>query len=330
MAKRAIRVKFTGYKGDWGGAPHYDKMREILARNYNLIECDDPDYLFFGGLNHDHYEYDCIKIAQIAENFVPDFNAFDYAVAMNELSFGDRYLRIPHFAYYPEFRELHDRRFPSDAELLGRGFCSYVVSNGGRSNPLREEFFRRLSRYKTVASGGKFMNNVGGPVPDKLAFCAKYKFNIAFENSAIPGYTTEKIMQPLTVNSIPIYFGNPSVEADFNPSCMVRVKDANDVERAVEEIIRLDTNDALYLERCKATPLVHSEPDYYDRQLEEFLRHIIDAPLDEAKRVSRFGYQRDLVNQMRHMVRINKAMRRMHVYQVVDFVRKVKGALSRG
>ena len=35
----------------------------------------------------------------------------------------------------------------------------------------------------------------------------KYKFNICFENSSTPGYVTEKIIQSMYVNSIPIYWG---------------------------------------------------------------------------------------------------------------------------
>ena len=60
------------------------------------------------------------------------------------------------------------------------------------------------------------LNNVGGPVADKLAFISEYKFVIAFENSSYPGYTTEKILDPFLVCSIPVYWGNPLIENDFN------------------------------------------------------------------------------------------------------------------
>lgn len=83
----------------------------------------------------------------------------------------------------------------SDQELLNRKFCSFVVSNSQFSDPLRKRFFERLCKYKKVDSGGRYLNNIGGPVRDKLAFCRGYKFNIAFENSSVDGYTTEKIME---------------------------------------------------------------------------------------------------------------------------------------
>ena len=73
-----------------------------------------------------------------------------------------------------------------------------------------------MSSKEKVDSGGKFLNNVGGPVTDKLSFIKDYKFVISFENSSYPGYTTEKILEPMLVNSIPVYWGNPLVYNDFN------------------------------------------------------------------------------------------------------------------
>ena len=60
-------------------------------------------------------------------------------------------------------------------------------------------FFQRLSRRKRVDSGGRAFNNIGGPIPAgspaKLDFLRAYKFNLAFENASLPGYTTEKIVE---------------------------------------------------------------------------------------------------------------------------------------
>ena len=63
-----------------------------------------------------------------------------------------------------------------------------------RIQPLfhRTRIFDLLSAYKPVASGGKWRNNVGGPMADKIAFQSKYRFVIAFENSSTSGYLTEK------------------------------------------------------------------------------------------------------------------------------------------
>ena len=74
-------------------------------------------------------------------------------------------------------------------------FCNYVVSNYG-ANPMREQMFETLSRYKRVESGGRSRNNQpdGKPVADKLAFQQQCRFSLAFENAQTIGYCTEKIL----------------------------------------------------------------------------------------------------------------------------------------
>jgi alpha(1,3/1,4) fucosyltransferase len=92
---------------------------------------------------------------------------------------------------------------------LKRNFCNFVASNG--NCPERNQFVEKLSKYKKVDCGGKWMNNIGYNVSDKRKFQSTYKFSIAFENDAYrkgyEWYITEKIMEPMTVNSIPIYKG---------------------------------------------------------------------------------------------------------------------------
>lgn len=267
-----------------------------LSEEYDFEIVEDPDYLICGGLGCHHLRYDAIKILQNGENVVADFNNYDYAFGSDDLTFGDRYVRIPLFGTDSNYLSLRNRQFPTDDELLNRKFCSFVVSNGG-GDPIRMKFFERLCRYKRVDSGGRYLNNIGGPVRDKLDFCRKYKFNIAFENSSVPGYTTEKLMQPLAVASVPIYYGNPVVGYDFTPDCMVSVKGDDDIERAVDEIIRLDTDDEAYLKKVRAPCLAHRDPEYYLKLKKNFYRHIFDQPISVARRLNTYGYQ---ATQRRH------------------------------
>ena len=266
------------------------ELYRLLSDRYDFRVVDAPDYLIDLGLGYHHLSYDCIKIFMSSENQVPNFNYFDYAVGFDDLTFGDRYVRIPFYATYKEYKMLFGREHPDDRELLDRKFCSFVVSNSW-GDPIRKRFFERLSRYKRVDSGGHWMNNVGGPVADKLDFCRGYKFNIAFENSIALGYTTEKIVQAYAANSVPIYYGNPNVGHDFNGQSMVYVKDEDDIERAVEEIVRLDNDDAAYLSKCRAPCLMQPSADYFDQLKIEFFAHIFDQRLDRARRVADYGYQ---------------------------------------
>lgn len=169
-----------------------------------------------------------------------------------------------------------------------------------QTNPLRERFFRRLSEYKRVDSGGRYLNNIGGPVPDKLAFLADYKFTIAFENSQVSGYATEKVIDPMRVASMPIYCGDPSIGVDFNTHAMVVIQDEAGVEAAIDEIVRLDNDDEAYLAKL-AKPWFTSPdvPQVYAERLCRFFDGIFSQPLEQAHRTTLYGaagtYQRDLL-----------------------------------
>lgn len=304
-----------------------DFIYKWLKGRYEVEITGEPDYLICSLTNHADLDYDCIKIIRSIENVVPDFNRYDYVMAFDYLTFRDRYLRLPLFATYEAYELLKEReaRMPSDDELLKRKFCSFVVSNAG-ADPMREKFFRELSKYKKVDSGGRFLNNVGGPCANKLEFCRDYKFNIAIENSVNPGYVTEKIMEPLAVNSVPIYYGDPYVENDFTPECMVRIKGAEDIERAIEEIIALDKDDEAYLKKVKA-PCLKKPWNFYNTELDAFLSNIFNQELSSAKRLSEFGHQRHMRASLRKYIHLGEAFRRVFwvpIWQTRLFFKGIK------
>jgi hypothetical protein len=231
-----------------------------------------------------------IKIYFTGENDVPDFNFCDYAIGFHHISFEDRYLRFPLYLLYDEYKELAKDKIVDD-NLAKRKFCNFVYSNANHSDPLREEFFHALSKYKKIDSGGRLLNNIGAPVEDKLQFIKDYKFTIAFENSSVSGYTTEKIMQPMTVRSMPIYWGNENVSKDFNEKSFINISSFDSIDKAIEEIIRLDNDDEAYLTKL-------SEPWQTDAQraanheaeLLAFLSNIFEQPKEKAKRTTVYGF----------------------------------------
>ncbi|EIA10421.1 alpha (1,3)-fucosyltransferase [Flavobacterium frigoris PS1] len=113
------------------------------------------------------------------------------------------------------------------------------------SNPKaikRIEFFNTLSKIKRVDSGGAVLNNVGGRVKDKMEFINDYKFVISFENESQDGYTTEKILEPIFKDCIPIYWGNKWVHEDFNPARFINYHDFNSEEELIQKLIEIDQN----------------------------------------------------------------------------------------
>ena len=288
MSRKIVKLKFVDVYP--GFVPEASALYKAIAQSFDIRLCDDPDYIITQPYGHGHLKYNCIKILFTGENMTPDFNLYDYAIGFDYLSFDDRYVRVPLWAIRQNFRDFHTDKCPADDELLNRSFCSFVVSNGA-GNPLRTKFFSELSKYKKVDSGGCHLNNVGGPVKDKLSFISRYKFNIAFENSAYPGYTTEKIIEPFLTHTVPIYWGDPLVERDFNPQSFICLKSEDDIEKAIEEIIRLDKDEAAYLEMCKMPCLVNPDRDFYWNKMVCFLSNIFEQPLEKARRLAQHGYQ---------------------------------------
>ncbi len=286
---KKIHVKFVDYFNSTKVENTF--IYKILAKHYDVVLSDTPDYLICSVANDEHLKYtNCIKIFWTGENQVPDFNLYDYAIGFHYISFDDRYLRLPlYYLYVNDFELMRQKHQFTQADLDAKeGFCSFVVSNNHASG-LRTAFYNQLSKYKPIASGGRYMNNIGGAVADKLEFCKKYKFALAFENSQTPGYTTEKLVQAFAAQAIPIYWGDPCVVSAFNPNAFINCNNYASLDAVIEEIKRLDTDDEAYL-RMLQTPALLDANDTIERAIQEvetFLLHIIEQPKEQAIRCDR-------------------------------------------
>ncbi len=256
----------------------------LLKERYIVEESSKPDYVFYSVRGYEHLYYDCIRIFYTGECYTPNFNECDYGIAFDHLQFGDRYIRLPlyNFLHYKNNYQQLRNRIPFTKEELTRkkGFCNFVVSNCFAYD-LRSSFFDLLSKYKKVDSGGRFRNNIGYLVADKLAFQNNYKFSIAFENCSYAGYATEKIVDAFAARTIPIYYGDPDIVKDFNPKAFVNAHDYSSFEEVVERVKEIDNNDELYLSMMNE-PIINSTVDMGD--LREFLFAIFDQPLEKAGR----------------------------------------------
>ena len=276
----------------WNGFNPDDYIiNKLMSKYFDIDETDAPDYVIGSVYSKEALKYDCIRILYTGENFCPDFNLYDYAIGFENLSYGDRYIYVPNYIMNPKYSldvekmmVKHIRREPSEKNE----FCSFVVSNGD-ADCIREDFFKALSKYKKVNSGGRYMNNIGLPngVPDKYEFQKKHKFSICFENSSHPGYITEKLIQGFSAGTVPIYFGATDIANIFNEDAMVIVKDKNDINRAIQEIIRIDNDDNLY-ERMINTPALKNQGyvKNIEHNLEKFLINIFSQPKELAFRRS--------------------------------------------
>lgn len=291
MKKKTVKIKFVDFWGHWNQENNF--LINCLKKKYDVEISDNPDYIFFSNFNSkfDHMKYNhCVKIFYTQENLCPDFNYADYAIGFDNIQFEDRYLKYPIY-YIPErYQEkwelMTEKHKNITNKLYEREFCSFVVSNRD-ADPMRENFFRLLCQYKKVDSGGRYLNNLehSKGVKDKLEFEKKHKFSLCFENSSHPGYVTEKIIEAFAAKTIPIYWGDPDIEKIFNPNSFINLNHFSSLEEAVDKIKELDNNKQKYLDYLKE-PALMIEDNWKEKQkdLEEFLYHIFDQPLEQAKR----------------------------------------------
>lgn len=296
---KQLDIWFTDFNPDMPleKCPEYNFLKKLFTLNLNP---DNPDFVIASVFGTGHLKYDrSVKILISGENVSPDFNMFDYAVTSDPLTFGDRHLRVPYWALRNLNMESYEsvRRPVADKDPFQRKFCNFVYSNSSNycAMPARNELFNTLSRYRHIDSGGSCLNNMGGvKVADKMDFISHYKFTIACENSIKPGYSTEKIIEPLIANSIPIYYGDPEIASELNPKAFINVAEFPSAESLLEHIRKIDTDRDLYLDML-SQPIFNTDRnliDEYTAAYRAYLLHILNRPPQQALRRCRYGWSK--------------------------------------
>ncbi|XP_060071742.1 alpha-(1,3)-fucosyltransferase 11-like [Ylistrum balloti] len=133
----------------------------------------------------------------------------------------------------------------------------YVQSHPGVPSD-RDSYVEELMKYIHVDSYGTCLHNKDLPEHlrdpaqnfenfEFLDFISVYKFHLAFENAVCKDYMTEKLMRPLHVGSIPIYYGSPFAQEWMpNNSTAIMVSDFKSPKELAEFIDYLDNNDDEY------------------------------------------------------------------------------------
>jgi len=280
-----VRIDFCDF---W---PGFNKVNNFfyntLRERFDVEICDSPDFLIYADPGqHVHRVHNCVKIYFGLETFLPDWSECDYALTCHYLD-DPRHLRLPYYVLGVNPIKLVKGDENWEALLAAKKkFCAFVVSN---IHPVktkkRIEFFQRLTKVKKVDSAGTALNNVGFVLPpgadQKQRFLKEYKFNIAFENSAVPGYTTEKIVDAMLARCLPIYWGDPKIGGAFNTKSFLNYADFPSEEALIEKILELDRDDAKYLEYLRQPYFHNNAPNAeFDRgRILDFFEKIFSAKI---------------------------------------------------
>lgn len=272
---KTINIDFIDF---WEGFKKKDNFfYGLLSEKYNVVISNTPELIIYSCFGEEYLKYSCKRIFYTGENIRPDFTACDFAFTFDYTNH-KRHFRLPLYYLYMEQHKMSEKfsQKVSENELKNiwqkkDKFCCMVVSSP--KSKFRLDFYKKLNKLRRIDSGGKIYNNVGGRVENKIEFIKNYKFVIAFENSSFPGYTTEKILEPFFVDSIPIYWGNKFIERDFNPKRFLNYRDFNSVQDLYTRLLEIDKNPKLALEILKE-PIFSKDKISYSEEKKKVLNYI--------------------------------------------------------
>lgn len=267
----------------------------------------DPEYLFVGEHLYVHadrmrkfLELDDgrrVSVWHNGEAVFPDMNLFDYAFVFDrEAALGDRLCRIPTVSRFDSAESFGAREAVDPGAELRRktGFCNFIYSNP-KAHPRRDQLFHLLNAYRPVDALGPHLNNRANATTRLDAdWKAKsvvekrpYKFSIASEIARYDGYVSEKIATSFRAHTVPVYWGDPGVVADYNPEAFINANGLSDAE-LVEAVRRVDEDDALWMKMVAApvqTPAQTAQDAADLARVKAFSARLFDGrPLTEKKR----------------------------------------------
>ncbi len=191
-----------------------------------------------------------------------------------------------------------------------RKFCAFVATNPRCQN--RNTAFHVLNEWRGVDAGGRlFCNLPQGPVPAglgggggelaKVDFYRDYKYVIAFENEAAPGYTTEKLFHAKVAGCVPIYWGDKFVDRDFDAKGFLNantVQTAEDLRALVE---RLEADPEGWQRMAAVPALSEYKRHWCERIMEEIAKKTVKRVLGRDIQFSKTAWDSAETFHSRHM-----------------------------
>lgn len=267
---------------NWWDNSNTNVITDILSKHFNIIYDDkNPDliiYSCFKGFNQNtSIIKDIPSLFIMGENrFIPEIpTGIHYSITFEPTQGNNLQAGFPLFFNSNTINKdidklLNERQLNN---FSNKKFACAVISNNWSSKiNFRINLVNIITKYKDIDYGGKWRNNVGGPVKDKIEFLNNYKFNICCENSQRDMYITEKILDAYLGNTVPIYAGG-NAETIFNPDSFINLNGKAEDE-IIEIIKEINENDELYKKMYNATILLYE--NYFKKKYEEIEQFLVN------------------------------------------------------
>lgn len=249
-------------------------------------------YLSIEPHNYNNMIYDLLidtKICKEYDNFEILSKPETYKIIKKEkINKKKKFIYFPHYSLsflsrksnnVNDLIKKYDIKELNNIYNMKKNFCAMICTEG---SDIKRKLYNKLSKYRKVHSMGKFLNNFKEyTLKDRFSYdengrelfydnCVdiykKYKFVLCIENEYNKNnrkhYITEKIINVMLANSIPIYKGSKNIADHFNENSFINIDNYDNYDDLLTYIKKLDKNKKLYIEKlnepwCKNNLLNH-------------------------------------------------------------------------
>jgi len=267
---------WTGF--DWNDNFIYHTLSteynvEINQENPDIVICNNTNYSPDNGVT-DRYRGKAKIIHWHCESFdttgLPDYNKCDYSISSCKHEH-EKNVRIPLWSFYiqwfesqPQYNPVRNQAYLVSLEQIEKKypphkkpkFCCLLTNNG---NGFKSEGYPPFLEWSqkqglVTESRGKAFRNMP-PIGDngfnelsKMQYVKDFKFNLAYDNSDNRGWITEKMIHPMVVGTIPIYWGAVDVAEEFNKHAFLDIRDFENLDALHDRVLQIHNDDSLFFE----------------------------------------------------------------------------------
>lgn len=126
-----------------------------------------------------------------------------------------------------------------DTDLTKRSMCSLIASSKKKQagHKLRHDMVRWIRNTNKPVD---IMGRGYTPFERKSDGLAPYRYSVVIENVREPNYFSEKLVDAVLCDTVPIYWGCPNIADLFDTSGMVLCESMSDLQRAIEAMSEED------------------------------------------------------------------------------------------
>ncbi len=307
MGNEALGIYFCGPLKCWGQKSfETSEYFKLLKKSFpvQVVDAQKAAYFFVNETLESRADFfrkrhgSMVSILIAREALSPDFNLFDFAIGFDPILYHDRYLRfVPGY----RFKEYLEIKPFNEVEFEKRKFCDFIYSNRF-ANPQRDKVKLFIESISPVESHGNHLTNVYDDIDAltndfgwkkaKIEIQSRYRFSIAAENAFHLGYTSEKIFTAFAAGSIPIYWGNPLINLDVNPSRIINLHDFDSESEFTSYVNEINSDSKLFkqiVEEPWFTEVQKNDILEYEERLDNFLQNVFSSRYPQRKGVGTFN-----------------------------------------